>query len=255
MAVSTVGRGAQVGEFARGAVRLHILHHASEAEVHGAWMATELARHGYAISPGTLYPLLHRMQSEGLLTSRRDTVDGRARRLYAITTAGRAELSAEKSALAELAREVLADGRPPGVPVQRATYEARPIGRVQSSLTRIADAPNQGDQGAPDAWLVIDPELQEGIRDIAVGTDLLVLTWLHHSRRDELSTVPGDDPIGPPRGVFSTRSPARPNPIGLHRVIVSAVDVENARVRVRPLEVIDGTPVLDLKPVIRPCEC
>lgn len=243
-----------MGEFTRGAVRLHILHHAGKEEIHGAWMATELARHGYAISPGTLYPLLHRMQGEGLLTSRRDTVGGRARRLYAITANGRAELAAEKSALAELAREALEDGRPQGGPVRRASFEARPIGRVHSRLTRMADAPNQGDQGAPDAWLVIDPELREGIRDIAVGTDLLVLTWLHRSRRDELSTVPGDDPTGPPRGVFSTRSPARPNPIGLHRVTVSAVDLDNVRMQVRPLEVIDGTPVLDLKPVIGPSE-
>ncbi len=101
----------RVGEFTRGAVRLHILHHAAEGEIHGAWMATELARHGYAISPGTLYPLLHRMQDEGLLTSRRDTADGKVRRLYALTAAGRVELAAERAALAELAREVLAPGR------------------------------------------------------------------------------------------------------------------------------------------------
>lgn len=96
---------------------------------------------------------------------------------------------------------------------------------------------------------MIRPAVREGIRDITVGADLLVLTWLHRSRRDELSTVPGDDPGGPERGVFSTRSPARPNPIGLHRVSVLAV--ERDRLRVYPLEAIDGTPVIDIKPVIR----
>lgn len=96
-----------MSEFSRGAVRLHILHHAAEGEIHGAWMSQELAGHGYQISPGTLYPLLHRMQEAGLLISRKDTVDGRARRLYALTEAGRAELVLERAALAELSREVL----------------------------------------------------------------------------------------------------------------------------------------------------
>ncbi|MGH7732860.1 MAG: PadR family transcriptional regulator [Gemmatimonadales bacterium] len=94
-------------EFMRGAVRLHILHHAAEAAVHGAWMAAELARHGYTISPGTLYPTLHRMQDEGLLVSRREIVAGRPRRVYEITHAGRAVLADERRALAELARELL----------------------------------------------------------------------------------------------------------------------------------------------------
>jgi DNA-binding PadR family transcriptional regulator len=96
-----------VSEFVRGAVRLHILHHAAEAAVHGAWMAAELAHHGYAISPGTLYPTLHRMQDEGLLVSRREIVAGRPRRVYEITHAGRAMLAKERRALAELARELL----------------------------------------------------------------------------------------------------------------------------------------------------
>lgn len=131
-------------------------------------------------------------------------------------------------------------------------YELRPIGRVESTLTDRADAPNQGDRGAPDAWLVIEPAVREGIRDIAAGTELLVLTWLHLSPRDELATRPGDDPTSPELGVFSTRSPNRPNPIGLHRVTVRAV--EDGRLRVGPLEAIDGTPVVDIKPVIRPSE-
>ena len=96
-----------MSEFVRGAVRLHILHHASEDDIHGAWMSEELARHGYRISPGTLYPTLHRMESDGLLSSRQVSVGGRARRLYTITDAGRQELAGERRALAELAREVL----------------------------------------------------------------------------------------------------------------------------------------------------
>ncbi len=130
-----------------------------------------------------------------------------------------------------------------------AVFEVRPIGRVESTLTEVAHAPNQGDQGAPAAWLLIRPEARQGLRDIDVGTELLVLTWLHLSRRDELSTVPGDEPDGPERGVFSTRSPARPNPIGLHQVTVLAI--EDGRLRVEPLEAIDGTPIVDLKPVLR----
>ena len=129
------------------------------------------------------------------------------------------------------------------------TYQVRPIGWVESTLVDPADAPNQGYHGAPAAWLVIDPEVREGIRDIQVGSELVVLTWLHQARRDELATQPGDDPTGPGRGVFSTRSPARPNPVGLHRVTVVAID--NGRLRVHPLEAIDGTPLVDIKPVIR----
>jgi tRNA-Thr(GGU) m(6)t(6)A37 methyltransferase TsaA len=129
------------------------------------------------------------------------------------------------------------------------TYQMRSIGWVQSTLVDPADAPNQGDQGAPDAWLVINPEVREGIRDIQVGSDILVLTWLHQARRDELSTQPGDDPTGPERGVFSTRSPARPNPVGLHRATV--VGIEDGRLHVQPLEAINATPLVDIKPVIR----
>ena len=142
----------------------------------------------------------------------------------------------------------LADSDETGDPVVE--YQLRPIGRVESSLVELADAPNQGEQGAPEAWLVLDPDVRDGIRDLTVGSDIFVLTWLHRSRRDKLSTVPGDDPTGSERGVFSTRSPARPNPIGLHRVSILAV--EHDRVQVHPLEAIDGTPVVDIKPVIRP---
>src|SRR3954447_2347345 len=104
------------------------------------------------------------------------------------------------------------------------TFSVRPIGWVESTLVDLADAPNQGYRGAPDAWLVIDPEVREGIRDLQVGSEIFVLTWLHQGRRDELATQPGDDPTGPERGVFSTRSPARPNPVGLHRATVVAIE-------------------------------
>ncbi|MFJ8603925.1 PadR family transcriptional regulator [Streptomyces shenzhenensis] len=99
-------------EFQRGAVRLHILHHAVEEEIHGAWMTEELGRHGYVISPGTLYPTLHRLEADGLLTSEQRVVDGRARRVYRATEAGKRALDADRQALRELAREVLGDDAP-----------------------------------------------------------------------------------------------------------------------------------------------
>ena len=98
-------------EFQRAAVRLHILHHAAEADVHGAWLTEELKRHGYRVSPGTLYPTLHRLEADGLLTSRRAVVDGRTRRFYQATKAGRAALAEDRRVLRELANEVLADDR------------------------------------------------------------------------------------------------------------------------------------------------
>jgi DNA-binding PadR family transcriptional regulator len=101
-----------VREFQRGAIRVHVLHHAAEEEIHGAWMTEELARHGYRISPGTLYPTLHRLEADGLLTSRQLVVDGRTRRLYRATDAGRAALAEDRAALAELAREVLGTQQP-----------------------------------------------------------------------------------------------------------------------------------------------
>ena len=107
----------------------------------------------------------------------------------------------------------------------------------------------QGSEGAPDAWIVLDENACEAARDLAVGDDVLVLTWLHEADRDIQAVHPRDDRSVPERGVFSTRSPDRPNPIGLHRVEV--VDVDGPRIRVRPLEAIDGTPVVDVKPVLR----
>jgi tRNA-Thr(GGU) m(6)t(6)A37 methyltransferase TsaA len=127
-------------------------------------------------------------------------------------------------------------------------YQVVPIGWVESPLTDRAQAPRQGDEGAPDAWLVFEPEVAEGIRDLVAGSEIIVLTWLDRAARDVLVTRPRDDPARPPLGVFSTRSPDRPNPIGLHRVKVVAT--EGLRILVRHLEALDNTPILDVKPVL-----
>jgi tRNA-Thr(GGU) m(6)t(6)A37 methyltransferase TsaA len=132
--------------------------------------------------------------------------------------------------------------------VVTARYELRPIGHVRSPLTDPATAPKQGDEGAPDAWLVLDPGVAVGARDLAVGADVFVLTWLHRARRDVLAVHPRDDPRAPETGVFSTRSQDRPNPIGLHRVTIAAVD--GLRLLARGLEAVDGTPIVDVKPVL-----
>lgn len=132
----------------------------------------------------------------------------------------------------------------------QARYEVTPVAWVESPLKDREQAPRQGSEGAPPAWLVVEPHLAEAIRDLRVGEQVIVLTWLDRSRRDELSTVPGDNPGSPPLGVFSTRSPNRPNPIGLHRVGILAID--GLRIQVSPLEALDRTPVLDIKPVLDP---
>jgi tRNA-Thr(GGU) m(6)t(6)A37 methyltransferase TsaA len=122
------------------------------------------------------------------------------------------------------------------------------VGVVSSPLTDPAQAPKQGDEGAPEAWIVIDDELREAIEGVEAGDELIVVTWLDRADRDVLSVHPRSDPSRPRLGVFATRSPARPNPIGLHRVQVREID--GARLRVSGLEAVDGTPVLDLKPVL-----
>jgi tRNA-Thr(GGU) m(6)t(6)A37 methyltransferase TsaA len=127
--------------------------------------------------------------------------------------------------------------------------ELIPIGTVESPLTDRASAPKQGDEGAPDAWLALHSEVAEGLDGIRPGDELIVLTWLDRARRDVLRVHPRGDLGNPEQGVFNTRSPDRPNPIGLHVVEVAAI--EGPRVRVRNLEALDGTPVLDLKPVLR----
>lgn len=130
-----------------------------------------------------------------------------------------------------------------------ASLVLQPIGRVESTLLDPGDAPRQGDEGAPDAWLAIDPAVSEGLRGLEAGADVLVLTWLDRASRDVLSVHPRGDTDRPLSGVFNTRSPDRPNPIGLHRVRILAVD--GTRIQVSGLEAIDQTPVLDLKPVLR----
>ena len=127
-------------------------------------------------------------------------------------------------------------------------FQVEPIGWVESPLTERAQAPRQGDEGAPAAWLVFDPQVADGLRDLAPGTEIIVLTWLARADRGVLVTRPRSDPARPPTGVFSTRSPDRPNPIGLHRVRVLAV--EGLRIQVGPLEALDKTPVIDVKPVL-----
>ncbi len=126
------------------------------------------------------------------------------------------------------------------------------IGTVESPLTDRSAAPKQGDEGAPDAWLVFEPRMAAGLEGIAAGDELLVLTWLDRARRDVLRVHPRGDPTRPEQGVFTTRSPDQPNPIGLHRVAVVAV--EGVRLRVRDLEALDGTPILDVKPLLRTVE-
>jgi tRNA-Thr(GGU) m(6)t(6)A37 methyltransferase TsaA len=127
-------------------------------------------------------------------------------------------------------------------------YELRPIGRVRSPLTDPATAPKQGDEGAPDATLEFDEAVLDGLADLRAGTDVIVLTWLDRADRDVLAVHPRDDPARPVTGVFSTRSADRPNPVGLHRVHVLAVD--GPLLAVRGLEALDGTPVIDVKPVL-----
>jgi len=129
------------------------------------------------------------------------------------------------------------------------SFEVTAIGRVESPLRDRSSAPRQPDEGAPAAWLVFEPEVLEGLRTLRPGDEILVLTWLHRARRDVLSVHPRGDLSRPEEGVFNTRSPDRPNPIGLHPVEITAI--EGRRVQVRHLEAIDGTAILDVKPVLR----
>jgi tRNA-Thr(GGU) m(6)t(6)A37 methyltransferase TsaA len=128
--------------------------------------------------------------------------------------------------------------------------ELRAIGRVESALTDPAAAPKQGDEGAPEATIVFERAFADGLQDLRPGEEVLVLTWLNRADRGVLSVHPRGDVSRPRQGVFSTRSPDRPNPIGLHRVGIVAIDGE--RLRVSELEALDGTPVLDVKPVLDP---
>ena len=124
-------------------------------------------------------------------------------------------------------------------------YSLRPIGRIRSSLRTRKEAPRQGSEGAPDAWLEVDSAFARGLSRIAAGDELVVITWLHRADRAVLEVYPRDDPAVPLTGVFATRSPDRPNPLGLHRVTVR--EISGTRLQIGPLEAIDGTPVVDIK--------
>lgn len=128
------------------------------------------------------------------------------------------------------------------------TYTIRSIGVVRSELKNREEAPMQGYEGAPEAWVEIRAEVADGLQGIEAGSDVILLTWLHQSERETLLVHPRGDPDAPLTGVFATRSPDRPNPIGLHRVTV--LEVDGRRLRVAPLEAIDGTPVVDMKTVL-----
>ena len=123
------------------------------------------------------------------------------------------------------------------------------IGRVQSPLTERKLAPKQGHEGAPESWLVFRPEFREGLRDLRAGEEILVVTWLDRGDRETLSVHPRDDPSAPLRGVFSTRSEDRPNPVGIHRVRIAEI-VSPTRFKVLDLEALDATPIIDVKPVL-----
>jgi tRNA-Thr(GGU) m(6)t(6)A37 methyltransferase TsaA len=130
----------------------------------------------------------------------------------------------------------------------RRRAEVRPIGVIRSILKTRSEAPKQGSEGAPDAWLEVSPFAAEGLDGLVIGDDIIVVTWLHRARRDVLKVHPRSDRRRPLTGVFATRSPDRPNPLGLHRVTVRRI-VKN-RLRIGPIEAIDGTPVIDIKPVL-----
>lgn len=123
-----------------------------------------------------------------------------------------------------------------------------PVGTVESELTELESAPNQGDEGAPSAWLVFEPAVLAALDGLRAGDEVIVLTWLDRADRGVLRVHPRGDPSRPQQGVFATRSPDRPNPVGLHRVRIESM--EGNRVRVSNLEAVNGTPVIDVKPVL-----
>ena len=129
------------------------------------------------------------------------------------------------------------------------TFELRPIGTVRSPLRSRAEAPKQGDEGAPEAWLELEAGVAAAARDLRAGQELVVLTWLDRADRSVLAVHPRDDERNPLTGVFSTRSQDRPNPIGLHRVTLLEI-ATGPRLRVSGLEAFDGTPVVDIKPTL-----
>ncbi len=128
---------------------------------------------------------------------------------------------------------------------KKSSYTLEPVGFIRSTVKGREDAPRQGPEGAPDAWLEIEPRFAEALVGMEVGHELIVITWLHEAKRDVLKGHPRNDPTRPLTGVFYTRSPARPNPLGLHPVTVREID--GRRVKIGPIEAFDGTPVVDIK--------
>jgi tRNA-Thr(GGU) m(6)t(6)A37 methyltransferase TsaA len=143
-------------------------------------------------------------------------------------------------------------GQAKGENVSNEAFILRPIGRVESPLTDRETAPKQGDEGTPEAWLVLDPEILPGLLNLTEGQEVILLTWLDRADRNVLQVRPRGDEARPLCGVFATRSPDRPNPIGLHTVQI--VRIEDNRLLVRRLEALDGTPILDIKPLLGPLE-
>lgn len=130
----------------------------------------------------------------------------------------------------------------------RERYAMEPIGHIRSALRTLGEAPRQGSEGAPDAWLDVHPKYARALEGITAGSELVAVTWLHRANRDVLAVHPRDEPANPLTGVFATRAPHRPNPLGLHRVTVHAID--GTRLRIGPIEAVDGTPVVDIKAVL-----
>ena len=130
-------------------------------------------------------------------------------------------------------------------------YSLHAIGYIRSTIRGLKEAPRQGSEGAPDAWLEVDPGFAQGLLGIGKGEKLIVITWLHRAARNVLQVHPRGDPNNPLAGVFATRSPHRPNPLGLHLVTVR--QISGTRLRIGPIEAIDGTPVIDLKAVLGDC--
>ena len=134
----------------------------------------------------------------------------------------------------------------------RESFSLHPVGVIRSTLRSRKEAPLQGAEGAPDAWLEVDPRFARGLSRIEAGDELIVITWLHQADREVLEVHPRGDPEVPLTGVFATRSPDRPNPVGLHRVTVR--EISGTRLRIGPIEAIDGTPVVDVKVVLGPAD-
>ena len=132
--------------------------------------------------------------------------------------------------------------------MMKTSYIIEPIGVIHSELTSCEAAPHQGNEGAPDAWLEVNSTVAEGLEGITAGDEIILITWFHKARRNLLKVHPRGDRNMPLKGAFATRSPDRPNPLGLHRVTV--LEVSGNRLRVGPIEAIDGTPVIDIKPVL-----